>query len=106
MKTPIFEILTWRSKESVTDQAMIDAMNEFSNVVEKLSGFLHQALYKNSPQEWLCIYYWKTEESAHASNEAVANEPSFHALMSLIDEGSVTMKVLPSMQDRGELSFQ
>ncbi|MGH1427783.1 MAG: hypothetical protein ACRBEE_07575 [Arenicella sp.] len=106
MKTPIFEILTWRSKPNVSDITMANVMNEFGQTVEKLPGFLHQALYKNAPQEWLCIYYWQTEQNAHDSNDAVANEPSFHALMSLIEEGSVTMNVLPALQSQGQLGFQ
>ena len=105
MQTPIFEILTWRSHENVSDQTMIETMNEFSQVVEGLPGFLHQSLYKSAGQEWLCIYYWQTEQDAHASNELVTNEPSFHALMSLIEEGSVTMEVLPALQASGQFDF-
>jgi len=103
MQAPVFEILTWRSALNVKDSDIIGAMTRFSGVVERLSGFLHQSLYKNQDQQWVCIYFWKTQEEAHASNEAVAHTREFSELMSLIEKESVTMEVLLPSQHSGDL---
>lgn len=93
-----FEILTWRSAEKATDQEMIEAMQVFSEDVQQLPGFLQQSLYKNAANEWVCIYYWQTEQQAHDSNAAVADKASFSALMALIEADSVTMEVMTALQ--------
>jgi len=98
MQSAVFEILTWRSREGVTNQTMVDAMNGFSHDVKQLSGFLQQSLYQKSSGEWVCIYYWETEQQAKQSNTAVANKASFLALMGLIITGSVTMDVMTPLQ--------
>lgn len=98
MQSVVFEILTWRSSEGVTNKTMIDAMHEFSHDVKQLSGFLQQSLYQRSSGEWVCIYYWETEQQAKQSNTAVAKKASFIALMELIVTESVTMDVMTPLQ--------
>ena len=102
---PVFEILTWRSAAAVDDSDMIDAMTNFGDVVKDLPGFIHQSLYKNAAEQWVCIYFWETEEEAHASNDAVADLDVFQALMKLIQPDSVTMEVLPPLQSSHSLGF-
>lgn len=43
---------------------------------------------------------------ADHSNQAVANESSFHYLMSLIDADSLTLEVLTPLQEKGSLQFK
>jgi len=106
MQVPIFEILTWQSATGVTDNKMINTMNQFSKVVAKLPGFLYQSLYKNSEGQWICIYFWETEQEAHASNGIVAETKAFDDLMSIIQKDSVTIEVLSSLQDSGIVEFK
>lgn len=94
MSQPVLEILTWESTAKATDEAMISAMMTFDKDVKVLPGFLQQTLYKNAANQWVCIYYWETEQQAHDSNAAVADKPSFQHLMTLIKPNSVTMEVL------------
>lgn len=98
IQTAAFEILTWRSAANVTDQAMIQAMQAFSEDVQQLPGFLQQSLYKNAANDWVCIYYWQTEQQAHESNAAVADKNRFLQLMALIEPDSVTMEVMSPLQ--------
>lgn len=65
----MIETLTWKAKEGVSDEAMITAVDDMVVDLEKLSGFISQTLYKNSKSEWVDVYYWESEETAHASNE-------------------------------------
>ncbi|MGH1487481.1 MAG: hypothetical protein ACRBCI_14800 [Cellvibrionaceae bacterium] len=105
MQAPIFEILTWRSATSVADDEMINTMAQFGEVVKGLPGFIHQSLYKNADDQWVCIYFWQREEDAHGSNQAVANLPIFGELMSLIKKDSITMEVLSALQSNSGVSF-
>ena len=98
MQPAVFEILTWRSREGVKNKTMINAMHDFSHDVKQLPGFVQQSLYQNSSSEWVCIYYWETEQQAKDSNAAVAGTASFLALMELISAESVTMEVMTPLQ--------
>lgn len=73
--------------------------------LEKLNGFLHQSLYKNSENEWVDIYYWATEKDAHDSNASMADKESFKRLIDLIDADTISMEVLPKLQSSGQLNF-
>ena len=105
MQTPIFEMLTWQAAPHIDDNDMISAMARFSGVVKTLPGFLYQSLYKKADHKWVCIYFWETEQEAHASNEAVAGTPEFSHLMSLIKENSLTMEVFSALQSSGVIRF-
>ena len=105
MQKAVFEILTWESKEQSSDADMLHAMQQLSQLVKDLPGFLHQSLYKNAAAQWVCIYFWESEQAAHASNHAVAEEPIFHQLMSLIKAETVTMEVMSVLQHEGSLRF-
>ena len=105
MQTPVFELLTWRSTTDTNDDDMLGAMSRFSTIVKTLPGFLYQSLYKKADDEWVCIYFWETEQEAYASNEAVANTQEFGELMKLIDKDSVTMVVLPCLQQCGSIQL-
>ena len=102
---PVYEIVKWESKPDVSDKAMIDAVNAMVVDLKSLKGFLHQSLYKNSNEEWVDIYYWETEEDAHASNTSMADKASFKTLIDLIEPNTVSIEVLHQLQSSGDLSF-
>jgi hypothetical protein len=66
---------------------------------------LQQTLYKNGTNDWVCIYYWESEQQAHDSNAAVAETPSFQNIMALIAVNSITMEVMSSRQGCGRPLF-
>jgi len=105
MNKPVFEILTWQAAENINEDKMLDAVTIFSQEVKSLPGFLHQALYKRDNGEWVCTYYWQTEQNAHDSNKSVAHWHSFNTLMTLIKPETVTMEVFACLQQSGEISF-
>lgn len=102
---PVYEIVKWESKPDVSDKAMIDAVSAMVVDLKSLKGFLHQSLYKNSNEEWVDIYYWETEEDAHASNTSMADKASFKTLIDLIEPNTVSIEVLHQLQSSGDLSF-
>ena len=102
---PVFEVVKWKSKSDVNDKVMIDAVNAMVVDLKILKGFLHQSLYKNSSDEWVDVYYWETEEDAHASNTSMADKASFKKLIELIEPNSVSIEVMHQLQSSGEQSF-
>ena len=102
----VLEILTWKSKPGVSDKKMINAVDAMVIDLKKLPGFLNQTLYLDDDGTWIDIYYWSTEQDAHNSNEAMADKDSFKALMPLIEEGSVTMKVVTQKQASGKIQLE
>ena len=102
---PVFEIVKWKSKSDISDEAMVDAVNSMVVDLRSLKGFLHQSLYKNSSDEWVDIYYWETEMDAHASNTSMADKASFKKLIELIELNSVSIEVMHQLQSSGEQSF-
>ena len=105
LETPVFEILTWEAAENISVEVMIKAMQTFADQVMQLPGFLHQALYQRENNQWVCTYYWQTEQHAHDSNVAVADWQSFHQLIALIVPETVTIEVFSPLQSAGNVSL-
>jgi len=97
MQSICLEIVRWKSKHAVEDQAMIEAMKGIETDLATCKGFIKQTLHKTSDNEWVDTYYWETEATAHASNEYMADKPSFIHLMSLIDVPSVSIETMMSV---------
>jgi len=104
--SPVFEIVKWKSKETVSDESMIEAVNEMTKDLTSLKGFLQQSLYKSPNGEWVDIYYWETKEDAHTSNTSMADKESFKKLIELIEPESVTIEVMHQLQSSSRLSFE
>lgn len=103
---PVLEILKWKSKENVSDDNMIKAVADMTDDLRSLKGFLHQTLYKSSNGEWIDIYYWVTEEDAHASSAGMADKKSFKNLIDFIEPESITIEVIHQLQSSGSFSFK
>ena len=98
MKKICFEIVKWKSKAGVSDEAMINAVDDMVADLKTCNGFIEQTLYKNKNNEWVDNYYWKGEACAHASNAYMAEKDSFSALVALIDPESVSLEILLPVQ--------
>ena len=95
---PVYETVRWTANKGVDKQQMIEAMKILSKDVKNLPGFIEQTLYQRENNEWLAIYYWKTEQQAHNSNHLVAEKDSFIKLVSLIQADSIEIEVLSPLQ--------
>ncbi|NMR27150.1 hypothetical protein HH219_16695 [Pseudoalteromonas sp. NEC-BIFX-2020_015] len=105
MNNVCFEVVKWKSKPGISDGEMVTAINDLAVDLKFCKGFLQQTLYKDSNNEWVDIYYWEDEASAHASNDIMAEKKSFSALMSLIDPASVSLDVLSALQSSGKVTI-
>jgi hypothetical protein len=101
----IFETVKWKSKSGVPDKKMIDAVNSMVIDLKGLKGFLHQSLYKDFNEVWVDVYYWETEEDAHASNVSMGDKASFKNLIDLIELDSVSIEILHQLQSSGRHTF-
>jgi len=90
----VMELVKWESQANVADADMIAAVNGILPDLKALPGFGSQVLYKDSAGVWVDVYLWDTQEQAIASNDLMADKPSFQKLMSLINLESVTIEFL------------
>ena len=97
----VTELLSWQAKDKVTDQAMVLAVEAMLDDLRSLPGFLFQNLSKDSQGNWFEVYFWRTAEDAHQSNERMANKASLQQLMQLIKPESLKMEVMTPLQDSG-----
>ena len=99
----VTEILIWQAKANVSDRNMIQAVEGLLPDLKTLPGFLFQNLSKDSKGRWVEVYFWQTAEDAHNSNGLMADKPSMANLMGLIEVESISMEVMPPLQDSGAL---
>lgn len=101
----VTEVLSWQAKPEIDDQQMIDAVNNLLLDLKTLPGFLFQNLSKDSQGRWVEVYFWKTSDDAHNSNEMMADKASMQNLMQLILPQSIEMAVMEPLQDSGRLAL-
>lgn len=101
----VVEIVSWKAASDVADQQMIDAVRAMVPDLEMLPGFRYQSLSKDDEGLWMDIYYWDSKEDAHNSNDLMANKPSLHNLIALIDMSSLKIEVLTPYQESGSVNF-
>lgn len=99
----VTEILSWKAKDGISDQEMIDAVNALLPDLRTLPGFMFQNLSKDQRGRWIEVYFWKTAEDAHNSNTLMADKKSMSNLMLLIQVESLEMEVMAPLQDSGNL---
>lgn len=99
------EILQWRSAAGISDQSMINAVEAMVPDLRQLPGFRYQTLVKSANGDWMDIYWWDSKEDAHRSNELMANTQSLANLLKLIEPDSVSIEVIPALQQSSTPSF-
>lgn len=102
---PVFEVVKWKSKSDISDKETIDAVNAMAVDLKILKGFLQQSLYKNSNDEWVDVYYWKTLEDAQDSDISMSGKDSFKRLIELIEPNSVSIEIMREIQSSGGQFF-
>lgn len=107
MSTPryVIETVSWKAKEDVTDKAMIQSVESMLEDLKDLPGFIHETLSLSEEGKWLQLYYWKSAEDAHNSNQLMAKKSSLTNLMTLIEPESVTIQVLTPQHASSELAL-
>ncbi|MEP5729806.1 MAG: hypothetical protein ABJL67_10600 [Sulfitobacter sp.] len=90
----VVELVKWKSKPAISNEAMVSAVDGILSDLEALPGFISQTLYIDDEGYWVDLYHWETHEQGVASNDLMAPRPSFLALMDLIDPTSVSIEFL------------
>lgn len=93
-KEHVVELVKWKSNSGVSDADMVAAMNGILPDVKMLPGFGRMDLYKDKDDNWVAVYVWDSEEEAHASNDLMAEKPSFARLITLADVSSISIEIL------------
>ncbi len=102
----VYERVTWKAKPGVSDSDMVAAVDRMVDDLKQVDGFLNQTLYKDKNDQWVDIYYWKTEQNAIDSNGAMAEKESFKQLIQLIEPESVAIDIMAPLQSSGKVIFQ
>ena len=90
----IMELVKWQSSDGVSDIEMITAVDGILPDLQTLPGFISQTLYKDSDGIWVDVYLWETKEQAIASNDLMADKPTFTKLMSLLTPETISIEFL------------
>jgi len=98
----VTELLSWQARPEISDEQMTETMAAMLPDLKNLPGFLFQTLSKDSKGHWIAVYFWKTAESAHASNTLMADKTSMVQLMQLLIPETIVMEVMEPLQDSGD----
>jgi hypothetical protein len=103
---PVIEILKWKSKAGVSDERMVESVNNMVVDLKSLDGFLHQSLYKSSDGVWIDVYYWNSKEDADLSSVRMSDKKSYKELVDLIELESIKIDVMEEIQSSESLIFE
>lgn len=95
----IVEFVLSRAKEGVTDEQILAASDALQRDVVAFDGYVSRQLFKNEEGQWVDLVHWTSLEAAQRAAEVIMARPSAHALMTLIDESSVTMLHVKSLRN-------
>jgi len=91
---PVLELVKWHAQDGVSDPDMAKAVDGILPDLKTLPGFISQTLYKDNTGVWVDVYLWETEAQAVASNDLMADKPSFIKLISLVKPETITIEFL------------
>lgn len=93
MPANVLEIVQWKARPDVTDTAMMAAVQALLPDLQQLDGFISKTLYRND-QLWCECYLWQTEADAQLSNTRMADKPSLHSLLALVQPDTISIQIM------------
>lgn len=86
------ELVTFTSKEGVTQAQVIEANDKVMQEIKHFDGFVYRSLcFQKESKQWLDIVYWENALAAKNAQEKFMTLPCCQILMSLVDESSTSM---------------
>jgi len=90
--TTIVEIVSYRLKDAKTQSDLTTANEAVNQFVQKQPGFIYRSCSTDDTGLIFDILYWQNMELAQAAMEDFRKDPAGHALFSLADKESVTLR--------------
>jgi len=90
-KVQCVEMVTFKPKEDVSVDELMNAMRATNKVVKTFSGFISRTTSINEAGDFLDVVYWESREKALAAAQKVQQIPEVMKNFALIDPKSIQM---------------
>ncbi|WP_051303813.1 antibiotic biosynthesis monooxygenase family protein [Calidithermus chliarophilus] len=91
MSKPAIEVVVFKLKEGVSDEAFLQAAAALNPELKRMPGFLKRELGKDAGGTWVDILHWSSLEAAMQALEGMADAPGMAPFMELIDAAQDSM---------------
>lgn len=91
MSSPTVEMVQFRLKPGVDQDAFLTAVADAQAALGRMPGFVSREVLKNDDGLWVDLVHWQSYDQALAAAEAFGSHPELAAFGALIDETQMTM---------------
>jgi hypothetical protein len=95
---PVLEVVLFKLKPGADEAAFLAASEAVMPDLRTMRGFMGRELFKDADGHWLDTVHWQSLDDAHRAAEVFLTLSCAQTLMALIDETSMTMLHLESVQ--------
>ncbi|MBB6521375.1 hypothetical protein [Pseudoteredinibacter isoporae] len=92
MQNSVIELVTFRCKDGVSQDAMTKTANAMEAFLHSQNGFIYRSLSRDEDDVWHDIIYWQTQEAAKQAGENFMRDAQCQDMMAHIDPKSVRMR--------------
>lgn len=82
----VYEIVRYKQKKDVMDQAILKASKALQEIVKTQPGLISRKLSKSDSGEWMDVVLWESIDHATQAAEVVNTHPVSGEFMKLVDE--------------------
>lgn len=102
MNNPVIELIIFKTKAGISDEALKEAAAKTTGVLQKMDGFLRREFSAtDTGEQWADIVYWKDMNSAKQAAKAFLQEPDTQEFIAMIDQQKMTILHLNSISTTG-----
>jgi hypothetical protein len=94
MDSPTIELVRFRLKAGVTEEAFVAAAEKAQATITQFPGYIRRTLMQNADGLWIDLVYWHSHAEALAAAETFGSKPDLAAFGALIDETSIDLQHL------------
>lgn len=90
-KSPTVEVVLFKSKANVSEDAILTAVHATQNALKQFQGYIRRETLKDGEGQWVDVVYWRSLDDAQKAAETFNNDPSAAALMEVVEVTSINM---------------
>ncbi|MBI5932044.1 MAG: hypothetical protein HY862_22240 [Chloroflexi bacterium] len=88
---PVIELVLFRTKPGVDEQAMIEATHMIQAWLAEQPGYIRRELLMTNEGQWADVVYWNSHEEAMAAGAKFMSLPEAGSLGNVMDETTIQM---------------
>ena len=90
----VIEIVTFKVKNGVSQNEVIEVNKLALAMIEKLDGFMYRSLaFNKESYTWFDVVYWENAEAAKVGGELFMQSEACKQLMDIVVKESTTMQI-------------